>query len=361
MDTVFYKSNCDEVVERLSLLYEHRVQDRIFALFEIPSQTLADYLKKHPEGFCSYPEQAERIVFWDNYLKEKKEILDDSMPGAYLSEFDQGLYGGLVGGDVQFICHDNGWISSMVSPILKDLSEFGSLSYDESHPWFQRYTGQMEIFVEGAGDKFGISHFIMIDGLNFAFELVGATRTYEGLFENPEIIRRVIAFAYDLNVMVQEKFFECVPMFRGGTFSNMVQWIPGRIISESVDPFHMTSVDYFEEWGRENVERIFAEFDGGVLHIHGNGRHLLEAVSTLNGLKAVYLGDDRGFSMAFDVLNELKGKTSDIPLVVSVEYKNFIKKLDRHEVPGGVLYKVTGTPDADTAKKCMDLVRSYRI
>ena len=86
----------------------------------------------------------------------------------------------------------------------------------------------------------------------------------------------------------------------------MVEWIPGRIVSESVDPFHMTSIDYFEKWGREPVERILAAFDGGVLHIHGNGRHLLEAVSTLRGLKAVFLADDLHFPPAFSVLGKLR-------------------------------------------------------
>ena len=66
--------------------------------------------------------------------------------------------------------------------------------------------------------------------------------------------------------------------------SNFAQWVPGRIVSESIDPYHMTSVDYFEQWGREPAERILRHFDGGVIHIHGNGRHLLEAAATLQGL-----------------------------------------------------------------------------
>src|SRR3989339_2190667 len=126
----------------------------------------------------------------------------------------------------------------------------------------------MKIFAEGAEGKFGISHFILIDGLNFAFELVGATETYTALNDQPETVREGIDFAFDLNSMVQDTFFEFNPLYEGGTFSNMAQWIPGRIVSESVDPFHMTSVDYFEEWGREPVERIYRAFDGGVLHIH---------------------------------------------------------------------------------------------
>jgi hypothetical protein len=139
----------------------------------------------------------------------------------------------------------------------------------------------------------------------------------------------------------------------------MVQWIPERIVSESVDPFHMTSVEMFEEWGRGPAERILTQFDGGVLHLHGNGRHLLAAVRTLRGLKAVYLGDDRGFPPAFEALPGLKAIAGDLPLVLSVDFGPFREALEGRRLTGGVFYKVRGVPDADTANRLMEKVRAY--
>jgi hypothetical protein len=152
---------------------------------------------------------------------------DDSVPCAYLSEFDQGLYGGLVGGDVRFVAHpENGWISSMVPPLLKKWSDFDRLPDPASSLWLGRYRNQMKLFVEGARGRFGVSHFIMIDSLNFVYELVGATATYTALTDEPEMVHRAVDFAYDLNLMVQRMFFEHVPLFQGGTVSNMAQWLP---------------------------------------------------------------------------------------------------------------------------------------
>ena len=141
----------------------------------------------------------------------------------------------------------------------------------------------------------------------------------------------------------------------------MVQWIPGRIVSESVDPFHMTSVDCFEEWGRTPIDRIFAEFDGGIIHIHGNGRHLLPAVASLNGLKAIMLGDDRGYPRSFDILSEVRRHVGNIPLACLVGFRDFDRALKEHTLIGGVLYDVTDVPDSDTANRCMDAVRKYRF
>ena len=362
MNIIDYKVNVDEVIERLRSLYERQARDSIFAVFEVPSVTLADFRKKNPEGFCNYPNPHERIGFWNDLLKERMTMEDDSVPSAYLSEFDQGLYGGLLGGNVQFMSHhDNGWISSMISPLLHDWTEFESLRFDASHPWFHRYIRQLNIFVEASIGKFGISHFILIDGLNFVFELLGATATYMSLLDSPKMVQKAIDFGFDLNLTVQNTFFDNVPGLKGGTYSNMAQWIPGRIISESIDPFHMTSVDDFEKWGREPVERILDNFDGGVLHIHGNGRHLLEVACTIRGLKAIYMGDDKGFPPAFELLDELRPRAGDMPLVVQADFAAFWKKLNEHRLHGGVLYQVKDAPDIDTVNRCMKQVRAYRV
>jgi len=376
MTILAYQRDTESVIERLRLLVVERLQDRIFARFETPSRALQDYLREHPIGFCPYPDPVERVAFWDALLSERSAIEDDSLPCAYLSELDQGLYGGLVGGEVEFLRGDNGWVSSMTRPILRDWPELDRLIGEflpmmkmapwtgaepdgRKNPWLRRYLHHLDALIEAARGKFGLSHFILIDGLNFAFELVGATQTYLALTERPDWARQAIAFAFDLNVAIQETFFARVPLLEGGTCSNMIQWAPGRVVSESVDPFHMTSVGYFERWGRQNIERMFARFDGGVLHIHGNGRHLLDAVSTIKGLRAILLGDDRGYPPAFGVLPELKRRTGDVPLAVSVDFAHFTSALDQHILPGGVFYHVTDAPDADTANRWMERVRGY--
>jgi hypothetical protein len=175
-------------------------------------------------------------------------------------------------------------------------------------------------------------------------------------------MKRVIEYAHDLNVKVQNIFFDNVPLLEGGTCSNLGEWIPGgRIVSESIDPFHMTSVDYFEEWGREPADRMFGAFDGGVLHIHGNGRHLLKAASSLKGLRAIWLGDDKGFPLAYEILDQVKKQIGDMPLIVSgIGFEEFCQGLEEHRLPGGVLYHVTDVPDIDSANRCMDVVRGYK-
>lgn len=349
-------------IARLRSLYEDRVQDRIFAVMEVPRTALARFAETHTAGYAERPALAGRTAFWDALLSEAAAVHDDYIPCAYLTEQDQGLYGGLVGGNVQYMADPaNGWISSMVPPILNGWEGLDGLAMDTSGEAWRYYLESLAAFRKAAEGKFGISHFILIDSLNFVFELIGATRTYLEADENPGRVQQAIDFAYCLNARVQETFFDRVPLLEGGTCSNMAAWLPGRVVSESVDPFHMTSAKYFERWGREPIEHMFAAFDGGVVHLHGNGRHLLPAVSTLRGLKGICVKNDKGYAPAVRELPRLKPLAGDVPLIVEAEFPDFAEAFDRHGLAGGALYKVKHVPDIDTANRWMDRVRDYRV
>jgi len=361
-----YRPDGYDVLERLRRLYSERDQGIILASMDVPSPALQELATRLPEGECEYPDPYERARFWDRRLQERIGVHDDSIPWAMLREMDQGLYGGLIGGDVSFLFDpETGRISSMVKPILRDWSEFDQLAPfdpdDLDNAWLQRYLRQLDIFLEEGRGKWGVSHFILIDGLNFAYELRGATDTYYGVVDHPDLMKRVIDYAFDLNVKVQNLFFDRVGLLEGGTISNYAQWLPGgRIVSESIDPFHLTSVDYFEEWGREPVERMFAAFDGGIIHIHSNGRHSLPAVATLAGLKAIDLMDDEGVQPSYQILDQVRKHTGDLPLIVhTIDFGDFCEALDRRQLPGGVFYHVKNVPDVDAANRCMDRVRAY--
>lgn len=362
MNQLAYKANSEAVIERLRAFSERRTPDRIYATFGVPytSRTLAAFRAVHIEGECAYPDPAERIAFWDALLAERPQLEDDSLPMAYLTEMDQGLYGGVMGGDVRFVCNiQTGWISSMVPRLLADWSAFDQLSFNTASPWFQRYLRQLQVFQQGAEGKFGIASLVTCDGVNFIFELLGATDAYLSLIENPEMAQRALELAYQVAGAIQDAFFARIPLCQGGTFSLNFGWLPGRVVMESVDPFHMTSVTYFESWGRAPLERMLARYDGGELHLHGNGRHLLEAVATVSGMKAIILGEDIGYPPAFSILSELRKRAGDVPLGVLVVYNEFCAGLHDHTLSGGVLYHVSGAPNVADANRTMEQVRAY--
>ena len=87
----------------------------------------------------------------------------------------------------------------------------------------------------------------------------------------------------------------------------------------------------------------------------------MQAIASVKGLKGLILFDDKGFPRAFNVLDDLKTRTGDVPLIVSTGFREFAEKLQKHELPGGVLYNVYGVESAAVANRCMEKVRAYRV
>ncbi len=77
------------------------------------------------------------------------------------------------------------------------------------------------------------------------------------------------------------------------------------------------------------------------------------------GLKAIWMGDDTGFPDSFKIIDKLKKRAGDIPLLCECSYPELEKALTDHTLTGGVFYYVNEVPDADTANRCMDRVRSF--
>ena len=357
-----YKRNLAETLGRLTKLYTGQAKDEIFAKMNVPSEVIRQYAIRHPETYCDYPDIVEREVFWNDYLKERTDILDDSMPAAYLSEFDEGLYTAIVGGEIRFMNNtDWGWVSSMGVPRIKDPEDMLNLKLDTDSKWAKIYLNQLRYFAEKSNGKYGVSHFILIDGLNFIYELRGATNAYYDALDCPEVVEQVFVLARDVNMWVQDTFFDEVGLFQGGTVSNQSQWIPGRIVSESLDPFHMTSVKDFERWGVENIEKVFAHYDGGVFHIHSNGHHLIERAAKIQGVKSITLLDENQNPIKnYMKLAELDKLRGDTPVQIDLPYEIMKQKLEAHELPGNMFFNVLGVPDVDAANRMMDDIKKYR-
>jgi len=327
----------------------------------IPNLLIEKYRTEDIDGEVGYPDIAKRAAFWDKTLSIFKNLKDDSIPSCYLSELDEGLYGGLLGGETKFIhsC-SNGWISSMTVPFLKNLDYVEEFKLEEENEWFKRYKTQLGQFIDKADGKYAISHFVLSNGLNLFFELRGATNTYYDVMETPDKAGLLVDFAIKLNIWVHEVFFNTVGLIHGGTASINAQWLPGRIVFESVDPFHLTSPDMFEEWGRKPIQKVFDFFDGGIVHLHSNGHHLLENIISLNRLKCIVFYDEDFGTPTYMKLNSLSSKSGGIPMVIPIPYEVFVDKLVKKELPTNILYDVKGAPDVKTSNEVMDEVKNYR-
>ena len=172
MTTLSYKPNFHEVQTRLRSLWGRQAEDRIFATMAVPNPALARFAAAYPHGPCADPDVAQRTAFWDDFFRHRAAVDDDAMPAAYLSEFHQGLYGGLLGGtSASWPTRQPAGFPPCSLPLLGRLVRGSTASgFDAGHHWWRRTRGSSGRLVDAGRGRWGVSHFILIDGLNFVFE-----------------------------------------------------------------------------------------------------------------------------------------------------------------------------------------------
>jgi len=352
--------NANLVFRRLDELYSGKGKNKIYAsIFQKGYHRINTTSTYDKDGKVIYsePDDSNYISFL-NKCNAFSEMDDDSFPYYYLNDFDEAIYAVLFG--ARSVFSDMGdRVSSISYPFILDYDEVKNFKLNENHLWIQRLKCRLEYCARHLKGIIGISDFINISGLNFAVAIRGATEAYMAVIEEPEKMKCVINFSVDLNIWLREIFYNIIGLQNGGSYI-FNQWFPGKIINESVDAYHMTSADTFDEYGKDSLEKIFTHFDGGVLHLHGNGRHLLKSVSALKGLKLLNLGDDEPFPRAHDVLDDLSEKRGKVPIHLSIPYDVFIKRFKANDLPGNILYSIYEIPDNIDKQTLIDEIRAYK-
>ena len=73
-----YCSGRSETLARLGSLYEHRSQEQICAMFDVPTEAMRRFRAEHKDEFCEVPNPAERIMFWDAHLAERAKVSEST-------------------------------------------------------------------------------------------------------------------------------------------------------------------------------------------------------------------------------------------------------------------------------------------
>ena len=356
-----YKKNYREVIARLRNFYSGGGRDRIYVKMDIPNPAIERMKSETADGPVPCPDLNARAEFWDEYLSAYADLEDDSIPCAYISEADQGLAGGMLGGEVRFLLDTGtGWVSSMVPPFAESARDIYNYKIDLDNKWYRYYNDELDIFRRKADGKFGVSHWCCLDGLHLLGEMRGFTEMYFAMMGEPETCRYIIDFASKLSFTLQNRFFEAVGLFEGGTCSNMAQWLPGRCISESVDMYHLARPELFEKWGRAHIQSMIDRFDGAVMHIHSNGHHLIEHIRSLSNLRCILLLDDVWAVPVYQEMERLDPLRGSVPYCITIPFEAFAEGLARRALHPNVLYTVSGVPDIKTANSFMKEVVTYR-
>lgn len=365
------KKNLGETVSRLSDFYGGKAEDRIFAKIGIRGRDSSFNRRVKSrlqlatrEGL---PDIKTLFSVWEEYLSPLYNLEDDDVPTIYLSQYDQGLYGAILGAEITVnrklpspqSPYTAGWFSSMTRPL--EHFEPDEWEWDEDNSWIRRFEDDLMYVADRGRDRFGISVIITIDALNFIVQILGSTKGLVCMYRHPRIAKRLMEFALHLNVKLVELQRRIIDVsYKGGVFERWGGWVPNESVPMSVDCYNFCRPWIYAERGRSYHQRLIDHFGGGVFHVHGNGRHLLPEMAKLRGIKAIFCWDDGSPNRAFETLAEMKRKVEGIPLVVGCTKREFLQGLKDESLEGGVMYHLEAESLSE-GNLIMDRVKRYRI
>lgn len=257
--------------------------------------------------------------------------------------FGESLWSGLMGGEILFSGTDNATWSHCPEPPVKDLAAFEFPPLDETNRWYRAAVEITKLFAERLPPLCDVTPFIFLDCMNLLVELRGAANAYLDLYDHPDLVSRFM----DWSVEVNEQFYEAQATLLRPFVNKVFGDHPYAAMSAacipmmSVDAYGMCSVETYRTTGLEQHRRIVARHGGGSLHLHGNGRHLCEAVASIEGLSSCHMGDDVGYPPAWTIAGELKARMAPVPISLVIPREAFVEKLRDGSLPRGIQYSLT--------------------
>lgn len=368
-----YKKNFKEAAERNKLFIKRKLMDGI--LFKVegirnnPYKVGENRDETWKDRECLAVSDKEWVI--ENCRSEAKayqDIDDDTINNVTSSyptmHFGESVYSALLNGEIQFVGTASHTCSG-ARPIIHDESDLYKLKINESNPWVKAFKDSAEYFAEKARGEFALIYFITIDALNLAVELMGATNAYTKLYENEDLVRKVMDFGVDYNIWfykLQKKIFE---------ENNRKAYGDDELYDlfdktwYSIDAYNICSPETYDKFGLEYQQRLISAVGGGMLHTHGTGiLKLLPKVAKLKDVGIIQVGRDltlgTGKELGVEHFSWFREATGDIPLKIYLSKEEFADGIKKHSLPTGVQYACS-VENIEEANRLAYMAKEYRL
>lgn len=370
---MMYKKNYKEAVERNKLFLKRKLMDGI--LF-----TAGD-IKDNP-----YLLKEKRDVTWKDReclaVSDKKWVIENCRRQAMVYQdieddtinsrisgyptlhFGESIYSAMLNGEVKFVGTARHTCSG-AKPLIRDENDLYKLKIDESNYWVKVFKESASFFAEKARGEFPLTYFITIDALNLAVELLGATETYLMLYDNEELLRKIMDFGVEYNIWFYQLQKAIYAENNRKAFEDEELYEIYDKTWHSIDAYDACNPDTYDIMGFEYQQRLISAVGGGELHTHGTGIFkLLPKVAKLTDVGIIQVGRDTkqaDVQIGVEYFPWFREVTGDIPLKIYLSKEEFIEGINKQALPTGVVYACSGVDNIEQANRLAYMAKEYRL
>ena len=365
-----YKLNFDDAAERNARFLKREMMDGILFKAEVhenPYVSGSDIYLNRDKSWSDRECLAvcdKKWVLQNERFKAMiyKDIDDDTITEGYPTlHFGESFYPAMLGAKVRFV-------GSMVhtcsgaKPIIFNEADLSKLNGYESNEWTNIFIESARYFADNTNGDFWLKYLISIDALNLAVELLGTTDAYFMIYDDPDLLEKIMEFGVEFNywfyLLQKEIYAENNRAALGDELYELYDktWY-------SIDAYNCCSPDVYKNMGFDYQKRLIDKIGGGKLHTHGTGlMNILPYISKLNNLSIMQIGRDKQSGediMNLDNLMYIREITGDIPLSISVSPDEFKNGIKNQTLPGGIEY-ICYVKNTVEANRFADIAKNYK-
>lgn len=364
------KVNAVQAMSRLAALAQRLMPSAILAAISVPSPRWEHVVARRELNTKlagprpPLPDDLDLLFdLAEARIEDHAEVEDDSVPSANPnSQYGDYIFGGLLGAPIQFYGTDvHTW--SWTEPLLSDWQQLSTLVYDPDGEWTVRCLDNLRYGVQRAGNRYGLGKLLAIEALNLCVMLRHATTTYLDIHDNPNHLRRLMAFGVDFNAQFADLQRGVIARHNEGAFGDpqyMAHSLHGGGLSMSVDAYDLCGPEIYRSMGRQYQVELIRRCGPAAYHIHGDGRHLIPEVARLPSVIMMRVQDDMHeiLPRAFERRRQLREMTGDVPLSLPCTKEELLEGIRDRSLPGGVMY-ATSADSIGEANSIMKRVWEY--
>jgi hypothetical protein len=185
--------------------------------------------------------------------------------------------------------------SFMARPLVKEAGDLKKLHFNRENPWAAKYFEFVAKLNKLSQGRFPVGSPIMRGEGDTAGALLGQTEFIYALYEEPDMIKRLLGKITDSFLRIYEEMHRLNDPFLGGSAIGLYHvWAPGKCLWFQDDIGALLSPALYREFLLENEKRICGNYDYTMVHLHPSSFHLLDDILSNENLKAIEINKDAG-------------------------------------------------------------------
>ncbi|MCL2776065.1 MAG: hypothetical protein FWD71_22390, partial [Oscillospiraceae bacterium] len=350
------------------------MRDGILLTLSLPSpSTSGDYYGRKEndaksnlwtERDCYICDGQNRIDLMDEYrrrIETRPIINDDYVPVEYPTlHLGESYCAAMLGADVSFYGTAN-YTCSGAKPLIKSVKDLDKLIINTENCWIKFIQSALKHFCELADGKMLLVPIIAMDALNLAVELMGSTEAYTAVYEDPELLHKIMEFGVEYMSYIYKIQDDIIRPYNDKTIGADSSAFGGLLMS--VDAYTVCSPDVYVNMGLSYQGRLLDNVKYGYMHMHGFGLDtLLPLTAQLRGIQDYRLGRDLKSQEnlpAESIVWMRKILGDDRQLSTYVSQDEFISGIKNRTLSFNAHYSCW-TGNIETAKKMIEMAKNYR-